>query len=927
VLVGREPEQGAVRRLLREARAGSSGVLLLIGDPGIGKSELLDYARRQGSDFTVLRARGVQSEAKVPFGGLLELLRPILSGIRRIPEPQADALAMALALRPARAVERFAVGAATLSLLAAAADTRPVLVLVDDAQWLDGSTGGALLFAFRRLLAESVGVVVTVRSGERSFLDDAGISAVTLTGLELGDCETLLQRRLGVSLGDEVVARLHRETGGNPLALLELGSQPDRLALGTPLDTPLPVTTSLSKVYLARCGALPESARRMLQLAAASDSGDLAVLARAAKAVGLDLADLAYAEKADLVATSGLYVEFCHPLLRSSLYASTEAERRRRFHRALAAALPDAAGDRRAWHLALGSLGPDEAASAALEQAALQARERSAYDVASRAFERAAGLSADSSRSGELLAAAAETAGMGGLTERAIELAEVARTRVSRASSIVEVEHLRGRLTSRMGPVTTGQRLLLAAAELASPIDPERAVLILAEAVNAAFYCADAEAMGEAAEKISRVEMSGATPRSRFFGDLARGMALTFCGDTKGGADLLRAAVGLFECTPELAEDPRALTWAAMGPIWLREADTGRKLIDRAVDACRSSTAIGVLPYLLCHVSVAHSGADRWDEASAGFHEVIALARESRQRADLAFALSRLAWLEARQGDEVSFRAHARAALEIAAELGLGLCDVWTATARGELELGRGDPRRALESFDQVVELLMSHHVGDADLFPGPELVEVNLRLGNRAQACAVASRFAQLARAKGQPWALARAERGLGLVASGEEMNERFTAALDHHGATPDHYEQARTRLAYGSSLRRERQRAKSREQLRSAIDLFDALGARPLSERARRELAATGETARRRDPSTLRQLTPQELQIGLLLASGRTTRDAAAALFLSPKTIEYHLRNAYRKLGISSREELGEALARASQDRSALHSEPGAT
>ncbi len=903
VLLGREQEKRALERLLAEARDGRSGVLALVGEPGIGKSALLECAAELAIGMHVLRARGVASEQQIPFAGLYELLRPALGCLDRIPVPQASALEGALALRPARAEDRFAVGAATLSLLAAYADTKPLAVLVDDAHWLDGSSADAILFAVRRMLAEPIAVVVTVREGESSLLDGADLVSLRLGGLDVRAAERLL-RHAAPDAGAETAARLHRETGGNPLALLELARErPPELAL----DAPIPVVTSVAQAYLQRAAALPERTRDALALAAATDRGDLALLARAAVALSLEIADLAPAEEAALVAVRDGRLEFRHPLARSAIYGATAAERRREIHRALAGALPDADADRRAWHLALAATGPDETASSALEQAARRAHERSAYDVSSQAFERAALLAAVDERRGLLLYAAADAAWLGGLADRAVLLLDEAARIAGEGPLAIEIDHFRGSIALRRGPLREGRALLLAAAERA---DPDAAVVMLAEAAVGALYAADAAGMRECGERASALAGRDGSGRTAFFGAITNGMALVLSGQGDRGAASIRDAVRLLERSDELRTDLRLLVWAAMGPLWLRETDAGHELVDRAVATARSRSAVGVLPHLLAHVSIQHATTDRWVEAQAGFDEAIRLARETGQHVVLAGALSRLAWLEARLGRELACRAHAAEALVIARELGVVLCEIWALAALGDLELGLGNPDAALARVEEQQAVIQQQGIADVDLSPVPEQVELYLRLGRADDAVAAAGPFELAAAAKGQPWALARAARCRALLADEDSFDACFTEALTLHARTPDVFEAARTELAYGVRLRRAGLRVRARERLRSALDVFDDLGAAPWAELARAELAATGETARRRNPSSLGELTPQELQISLLLAQGRTTREAAAALFLSPKTIEYHLRNAYRKLAIHSRDELRDAL-----------------
>jgi DNA-binding CsgD family transcriptional regulator len=910
MLFGRDGERLTLVELLEDARAGRSRAIALVGEAGIGKSALLEYAEERAGGMNVLRARGIQSEAHIPFAGLFELLRPALGCIDRIPDPQAAALQSALALGPASAQDRFAIGAATLSLLAAYAEAAPVAVLVDDAHWLDGSSADALLFAFRRLVADPVAVIVTVREGESSLLDGADLATLRLEGLDLISATALLRCQVAEPLNAEFADRLHYETGGNPLALLELVEERESLK-DLPPGTPLAVSTSIGNAYILRYRSLPQSTREILVLAAASDRGEVSVLARAASPLGLDIADLMAAEAAGLVTVRDAHVEFRHPLARSAVYGDAPPDRRRQVHRALANALPDAEIDRRAWHLALASFGPDDAASSALEQAGLRARQRSAYEVSSRAYERGAALAPDEIQRVRLLYAAADAAWLGGLADRAAALLDEARRQATTADLALSIEHLRGHIAIRRGPIKEAQEILLAAAEQAALIDRERAVVMLAEAVYASFCAGEAATMRTTAQRVAALSSPDADGRTAFFGLFAQGMARILSGQGEQGAAEIRRAVGVLERSDELRDDPRLLAWAAMGSPWLREGRVGRALADRALAAARRQSVVGVLPFVLNHVAIDQAATDRWAEAQAGFHEAIALARETDQRTDLTVALARLAWLEARQGRSEDSRQHANEALDLSRQLGLGLCEVWAIAALGDLEFGVGRSEPALARFEEQQAMLNSRGIRDVDLSPAPELVELYVRLGRDQEASDTARAFAADANAKGQPWALARAARCRALLAPEDRIDVDFGIALALHDQTPDLFETARTRLAYGSSLRRARQRVQAREQLRVAIDIFDVLGADPWSEMARTELAATGETARRRNPTTLNELTPQELQIALRVAEGRTTRETAAALFLSPKTIEYHLRNVYRKLAIGSRRELVDAMA----------------
>jgi len=905
MLLGRERERRELDRVLASARSGRSAVLALVGEPGIGKTALLDHAAATAGGLRLLRARGVESETNVPFAGLLELVRPALRLVASIPAPQAAALEAALALRPGTAGERFAVGAATLSLLAAYAEEGPALLLVDDGHLLDASTAEALRFALRRLLAEPLAAVLAVREDEPSLLDDADLPVLRVGGLDREAADQLIG-----PVGQEVATRLYNATAGNPLALLELGAQGSRLAVAA-VDEPIPVPAKVARAFLRRAATLDDASRRLLVVAAASDANDLAVLERAAATLGLGIEGLAAAEAAGLVRLGDGRFEFRHPLARAAIYREATPEQRRAAHRAIAGALPDRDVDRRAWHLAAGVVGSDDIASSALEQAAQRAHGRSAYAVSAAAFERAARLAADEARRGRLLLAAADAAWLAGLADRAVGLLGEARALVSDAGLLIQIEQLRGHIAARRGPVMEGHAILVAAAERAAPGNPELAIGMLAEAVDATFFAGDAAEMARTARRLAALVPDSASTRTRFLAAMAGGMALVFAGDARNGIASLRTAVTLAEQHPELRDDPRLLSWLVMGPLWLRETGAGRVLVEQAIETARAQAALGILPWLLNRVARDHAAADDLASAAVEYDEALRLARETGQHTELAAALAGIAWMEARQGREDDCRAHAAEARALCARLGVGLYDIWAARALGELELGLGRPAAAIEHLDECRRRLDELGVHDVDLSPAAELVDAYLRVGRTAEAGAAADRLEAEAQSKGQPWPLARAARCRGLLASDDQFSAHFEVALDLHARTPDSFELACTRLAYGARLRRSRRRMQAREHLRAALAIFDRLGAAPWSDVVRTELLATGETARRRDVSTLDALTRQEMHIAQMLAAGRTIREAAAALFLSPKTVEYHLRNVYRKLDVNSRNELAAALA----------------
>ncbi len=909
MLVGRDPERNALRRVMADARTGRSAILGLVGEAGIGKTALLQDAGDHAEGMQILRARGVESEADVPFSGLFELLRPALGALVDVPAPQAAALQGALALAPGGAQDRFAVGAATLSLLAAYAEQAPVLVLIDDAHWLDAPSAEAIMFAIRRLLADAVAVVIAVRDGHASLLDLAGFPIQRVTGLDRQGTRELLTRAAGHAPTDDVARRLYEATAGNPLALLEVAPVAAGVA-ASEIDVPVPVSRQITEAFLDRSAPLPGRTRRALTLVAASHDGDTAVIARAAAVLGLHLADLEPAEAAGLVSLGDGVVEFRHPLARAASYGDASAAQRREVHRALAGALPDRDADRRAWHLASAATGPDSAAAAALQQAADRARGRSAYATASAGFQRAARLAEDDGLRDQLLYAAADAAWKAGAGERTTVLLDELRARRPMGTLAARVTHLHGEVLAHRGPVMEGHAMMTAAAESAARAgEPELGALMLADAAHACFYGGAASTMVATTRRALALLPTHPSPRAAYVCRTAHGLALVLVGEGDLGAETIRGAALMLASTPELARDPSLLHWTVLGALWLREAGADQ-VIDAAVTEGRRQAAGGQLGHLLDLASRHHATADRWTVAAAGFHEAIELARETGSGTDLAAALAGLCWLEARQGKGEECRAHAQEAQQLAAALGVATHHVWTFAALADLELGAGDLSAAERHLREQQAMLERLGIDDVDLSPTPELVETLVRVGDRAQADRLSGPYVAAAAAKGLPWSGARAARCAGLLAADDALQAPFERALTLHARTPDVFERARTQLAYGARLRRARRRIDARGQLRAALATFETLGAIPWAEQASAELAATGETARRRDVSTLDQLTARELQVALLLSGGLTTRVAAGQLFLSPKTVEYHLRHVYQKLGIRSRPELAAVL-----------------
>jgi DNA-binding CsgD family transcriptional regulator len=911
MLLGREPERAAIEQLLADARVGTSGVLVVTGEPGIGKSALLAHAVENAAGMRVLSARGVEGEASIPFAGLLELLRPVLGHVEHLPAPQAAALRAALAIGPGVEGERLVIGAATLGVLASVAEEGPLCVLLDDAQWIDQPSAEAVLFAARRLLADPVGIIVALRSNEASPLADARLPAVALAGLDLAASEALLTRERAGPVPAGSAERLFRATGGNPLALIELAGEAEGVAASL-VEGPLPIATTVERAFAARASRLGEMARRSLLVAGAASTGDLIPIGRAAELLGVEITALQEAEAAGLVVVADGRIEFRHPLVRSAVHSAADPAERRAVHGALAQALTDDRyADERAWHLGAAAFGPDEAAADALADAAARARERGAYAAAALTGERAARLTAAGGVRGRRLLEAASNVWIAGSGERAAGLLDEAAPLVSDGEVTRDIALLRGHVALGRGDAMHAREVLRAAAQNA-PDDDRRTAQLWAEAAFASFSAGRVQPMLDDARAACAALPAHDDGAEACMAHLALGMALVLCGAGDEGPRALRAAVAMKGYERLLAGPPLLWRWAIQAPLFLRETRTARESIGRALASARERGVAGALPLLLQLVGRDAATTDRWPEARARYYESAEVAHHTGQPGEECASLAGLAWLEAREGREASCRAHAADALELARTYERGLHEAWALAALGDLELALGRPAEAVERLSDMSAMLERLGIADVDLSPAPELVEALVQCGRNEEAVAAAHVYRRRAAAKGQPWALARAARADGLVADDDDFPAAFEEACRWHEATPDSFERARSELAYGERLRRARRRGDARSHLRAAFTAFQHLGAEPWAERARLELAATGETARKRDPSTLDQLTPRELQIGLELASGLTTREAAGKLYLSPKTIEYHLRSVYRKLGIASRGELTEAFAR---------------
>jgi DNA-binding CsgD family transcriptional regulator len=907
MLIGRGTEQHAVDALLTDAAVSRGGALLITGEAGIGKTRMLEYAATRATAFRLLRVTGSEIEKDLPFAGLAGLLRPILDRLDRLPEPQAEALGIALALRRGGTVDRFAVCAGMLTLVTQAAEEGPVGLVIDDAHLVDRASAEAIAFTGRRLLADPVFVLAAGRTADEPPWSSGDLPRLRLPGLADDAAAALAAAAAPRPLTGARQERVVRLAGGNPLAIRELARDPAGLG-DQPGDFPLPVPAVVAETFGRRLSGLAPEDRTVLLLAAVAD-GDLALVTRICAAEGLDPGAIERAESAGLVTATETQVSFRHSLMRSAVYAAATGAERRRSHRLVAEALPVGDQDRRAWQLSAATLGTAEPVAAAMTAVGRRAADRGAYAVAAGAHARAARLSPRHVDRAERFLQAAEAAWFAGDDRLTVELAELAVQHDPSAPPVGRARGLAGLATARGGSLREARELLIGAADAVRDRAPNQALVLYADAVDVSFLLLDIAGAGTAADRIERLLAGRADPdedpesdRAAAVASMAVGMARIVAGEP--GATMIRSGVARLTRLGD-ANDAR-LAWDVLGPLFLRQSDVGRDLVAHAVERRREASAIGALPHLLWHLARDDATTDRWTRAEAGYGEAVALAREFGQATELGVALAGLSWLTARLGRDVESERHGAEARELAERHDLHMAAAWTRFAAAELELSRGRTDAAIASFRALDAWLRERGVFDVDLSPVPELVEAMSRTGRSAEARAIAPDYLAGAERKGQPWSLARAARVRALLAEPTDLTGLLAQALDLHGRTLDRFEEARTRLVVGQLLRRSRRRVAAREQLRLALETFERLGASVWAEVALTELNATGVTAHRRSLGPVLELTARELQIALLLADGRTTREAAAALFLSPKTVEYHLRHVYTKLGIASRSEL---------------------
>ncbi len=914
-VLGRESELARIGTLVRRAGEGDGGALVIRGAPGVGKSLLLSSARASATGTMVLEVAGVESETDLPFGALSALLAPVLDDLSALPPVQADSLRAAVGLSGATQVERLACYAAVVSLLAAVARSGPVLVLADDVQWFDAGSRDALLFAARRLSADPVAFLLAVRDddGAPATVPATGLPELRLDGLPEAPALELLGR-VAAEVSPTVARRLWAQTAGNPLALTEISprlSSEQRSGI-VALDAPLPVGQRLEQAFAARAEQLPTASRQALLVAAASYTGVTDTVRAALDVLGLPADALEAAEEEGLIAIEHGTLRWRHPLVRSAVYQSAGAPARRAAHRALAQAGGEARlPEHRAWHLAAAADAPDEDVAAALEQLGSEAARRGAPATALHALQRAARLSPAEEARARRATAAAEHAVAVGSWDEALALLDDARTRSEEAGIRARGELLRAQVEMVRGNPHAAYDRLVAIADAMIPIDQAFAAQAMTEAVFARTITGPLPEYRATAERALALALPVGGEIEATAG-LALGCGLMLSGETAAGLALFERYQGVIERAELWLSSPELIGMYACLHAAIERFDTAERLFAAHITAARDQGAVRALPYPLSGRALVDLTLGRWPAALAEAEEAVELSRELGSAAMLSSSLAALAQVEAAMGRPEATRAHAHESLAICKQLNAWAVEPEPVLALAALALSQGDHETAVSVWQQTTV-----DVREWVLEPGWEhlddiMIEASIRAGRQAQAERELAELEAKAQRTGRTWAYAVAARCRGLLAPAEEIDIHFEAALGWHARAPMPFHRARTELCYGERLRRARRRVDAREVLTRASATFHALGARLWAERAEQELAAAGYS--RPGPveaSPWAELTAAETRVARVILEGATYDEAASTLFVSPRTIESHLRQIYRKLGVRSRSELTRRLA----------------
>ena len=914
MLLGRTAECERIDSLLADARRGEGGALLLRGPPGIGKSALLDHAKSRADGMLLLTATGIESESKLPFAGLAALLRPLMPRMPELDGDQQTALRRALTLERASS-DRFAIGLATLELLSLAADEAPVCVIVDDVHWLDPASLDALRFAARRLRRDRVAVLMAASDGEDTDVDGTGVPQIALDGLDARAGEVLLEHHLCAPIPAATARRLVAATAGNPLALVELTALCGRDVM-TDLETvelPLPVGPEIARAFSRRIEALPFAARRALSVAAVTESTDMSEICGVLRRMGLEPSVLTHAERAGLLSIEQGEAHFAHPLLRAVAYQALPPPERRIAHLAVAETIgPTGPRIRHAWHLALAVVEADEKVAAGLEAAAGEARAGAAPASAGATLRKAARLSPGSQERVRRLVQGAADFHLAGRSEEGVAMLAEASAYADDPLVRADIEHMRLCLTLLSAPCSRTRDALVAQAEAVAELDALRAAAMLLDASMVSVMAGQPRRALELAQRAQPAARDD-NGSLRLRADYCLGVGLLLCGQAPAAEPLLDHADALTTADDLVASGYHAVN-ASQTNNWRERHGQARALLEGLVERARRESVLTLLPYALAGVAEAAFHLGEWNLAYAAATESVELAEEVGQRTEMAHSLVRLAHVEAGQGREDACREHLDRASELARELDIGSIRTLAGTTRGLLELGMGRPQEAIAVLRDTGRFSLAHGLCEpgVSMWSG-DLAEAYARADAADEAQESLAILERHATGNRRSAALAVVARLQGILAPPDVYADRFAEALEWHQRMPLPFEVARTHLCFGERLRRERQRVAARVQLRTALEIFERLGAEPWAQRAREERRAAGEAAAAERSETA-DLTPQELQVALLVAGGATNRETAAALFLSPKTVEVHLTHVYRKLGVRSRTELARVLGQGS-------------
>jgi DNA-binding CsgD family transcriptional regulator len=911
-LLGRDAECAALDVLLGAARRGESRALVLSGEPGVGKTALLDYAIGSAPDFRVLRAVGVESEIELAFASLQQMCAPMLDRLDRIPGPRQHALRVAFGLIAGAAPDRFLVGVAAFDLLSELAEEQPLLCVVDDAQWLDEASAQALAFVARRLLAEPMAMLFVTREPIAAL---SGLHELIVDGIGGVDARALLATGIRGPLDERVRERIIAETRGNPLALLELprGLTPAELAGGFALPDARPLVDRIERSFLRRVRSLPADSQQLLLTAAAEPVGDVTLLWRAAERLGIRPDALAPADAAELLAL-GARVRFRHPLVRSAVYRAATPNDRREVHRALAEATDPATDpDRRAWHRAHSAAGLDEEVARELERSAERAQRRGGVAAMAAFLERAAELTPDPARRGARALAAARAKLDAGAPDAAQALLEAAELTPLDDLRRARLERLRGQILFARSRGSDAPPLLLDAAKRLEPLDAASARETYVEAFGAAIFAGRESRAGGVFEAAEAARAAPPGPRPpRPVDLLLDGLAERFTEPYREALPALMRGLHAYAGTDGRGGEEVRWLWTScpvtpepLAPeLW--DDETWHELASRAVRIARDTGALAVLPIALSYRACVHLHAGEFAEASALVEEADAIS-EATGNAPLRYtSLVLHAW----RGQDITALRAIESSLRDASVRGEGRAIGLAHYATAVLHNGLGRYQDALAAAQRACEHEDLGFFGWALI----ELVEAGARSDARDVAADALSQLDQRTRASGTDWALGVRARSAALLTDGNAAEALFHEAIERLGRSRIAVHLPRAHLVYGEWLRRENRRVDAREQLRVAYDTFSRMGAEAFADRARRELQATGGTARRRIDETRDFLTPQEAQIARLARDGLSNPDIGAQLFISPRTVQYHLRKVFAKLSISSRNQLARVLPAAS-------------